>query len=91
MLIRSSLFSRLSYMSRENTELGSQLQDVQKQITTGKRIIRMSDEPWTVSQIHQLREETSLQGVFRDSSSQAVTLLTQTENTIQAHEGKTAT
>ena len=26
MLIRSTLFSRLSYMSRENTELGSELQ-----------------------------------------------------------------
>ena len=31
MLIRSTLFSRLSYMSRENTDLGSQLQEVQKQ------------------------------------------------------------
>ena len=54
-------------MSRENTELASQLQDVQKQITTGKRLVRMSEEPWTISQIHQLREETSVQSVFKDS------------------------
>ena len=74
MLIRSTLFSRLSYMSRENTELGSQLQDVQKQITTGKRLVHMSDEPWTISQIHQLREETSVQSVFKDSANLAHTL-----------------
>ena len=80
MLIRSTLFSRLSYMSRENTELGSQLQDVQKQITTGKRIVRMSEEPWTISQIHQLREETSVQSVFKDSANLATTLLSQAEN-----------
>ncbi len=80
MLIRSTLFSRLSYMSRENTELGSQLQDVQKQITTGKRLVRMSEEPWTVSQIHQLREETSVQSVFKDSANLATTLLSQAEN-----------
>lgn len=80
MLIRSTLFSRLSYMSRENTELGSQLQDVQKQITTGKRIVRMSEEPWTISQVHQLREETSVQSVFKDSANLATTLLSQAEN-----------
>jgi len=80
MLIRSTLFSRLSYMSRENTELGSELQDVQKQITTGKRIINMSDEPWTISQLHQLREETSVQSVFKDSANLANTLLSQAEN-----------
>ena len=80
MLIRSTLFSRLSYMSRENTELGSELQDVQKQITTGKRLVHMSDEPWTISQIHQLREETSVQSVFKDSANLANTLLAQAEN-----------
>lgn len=80
MLIRSTLFSRLSYMSRENTELGSDLQDVQKQIATGKRIINMSDEPWTISQLHQLREETSVQSVFKDSANLANTLLSQAEN-----------
>ena len=80
MLIRSTLFSRLSYMSRENTELASQLQDVQKQITTGKRIVRMSEEPWTISQVHQLREETSVQSVFKDSANLATTLLSQAEN-----------
>ena len=80
MLIRSTLFSRLSYMSRENTELGSELQEVQKQITTGKRLVHMSDEPWTISQIHQLREETSVQSVFKDSANLSNTLLAQAEN-----------
>ena len=83
MLVRSTLFSRLQYMSRENTDVAVDLNEVQKQITSGKRLVKMSDEPWTVSQIHQLREETSLQRVFRDSSNQAKTLLTQTENTLQ--------
>jgi flagellar hook-associated protein 3 FlgL len=80
MLIRSTLFSRLSYMSRENTELATKLADVQKQIATGKRLVRMSDEPWTISQLHQLREETSVQSVFKDSANQATTLLAQAEN-----------
>lgn len=64
MLIRSTLFSRLSYMSKENTELSVDLADVQKQIATGKRLNRMSDEPWSISQIHQLREDTSVQSVL---------------------------
>jgi len=80
MLIRSTLFSRLSYMSRENTELAGELQNVQKQIATGKRIVNMSDEPWTISQVHMLREETSLQSVFKGSSNLARTLLSQAEN-----------
>jgi len=80
MLVRSTLFSRLSYMSRENTELSADLADVQKQITTGKRIVRMSDEPWTISQLHQLREETSLQSVFKSAGNQAKGLLAQAEN-----------
>jgi flagellar hook-associated protein 3 FlgL len=67
-------------MSRENTELAGELQNVQKQIATGKRIINMSDEPWTISQLHMLREETSLQSVFKGSSNLARTLLSQAEN-----------
>ena len=80
MLVRSTLFSRLAYMSRENTELSADLADVQKQITSGKRITRMSDEPWTISQLHQLREETSLQSVFKSAGNQAKGLLAQAEN-----------
>jgi flagellar hook-associated protein 3 FlgL len=67
-------------MSRENTELAGELQNVQKQIATGKRIVNMSDEPWTISQVHMLREETSLQSVFKGSSNLARTLLSQAEN-----------
>jgi flagellar hook-associated protein 3 FlgL len=67
-------------MSRENTELSADLADVQKQITSGKRITRMSDEPWTISQLHQLREETSLQSVFKSAGNQAKGLLAQAEN-----------
>ena len=40
----------------------------------------MSEEPWTISQIHQLREETSVQSVFKDSANLATTLLSQAEN-----------
>jgi len=80
MLVRSTLFSRLSYMSRENTDLATELADVQKQIATGKRLVRMSDEPWSISQVHQLREETSVQSVFKNSANQATALLAQAEN-----------
>jgi len=82
MLIRSTLFSRLSYMSKENTELSVDLADVQKQIATGKRLNRMSEEPWSISQIHQLREDTSVQSIFRRASDESTTLLSQTENAL---------
>lgn len=82
MLIRSTLFSRLSYMSRENTELSVDLADVQKQIATGKRLTRMSEEPWSISQIHQLREDNSVQSVFKRASDLSTTLLSQTENAL---------
>lgn len=82
MLIRSTLFSRLSYMSKENTELSVDLADVQKQIATGKRLNRMSEEPWSISQIHQLREDTSVQSIFKTASDLATTLLSQTENAL---------
>jgi flagellar hook-associated protein 3 FlgL len=67
-------------MSRENTELAGELQNVQKQIATGKRIVNMSDEPWTISQLHMLREETSLQSVFKGAANLSRTLLAQAEN-----------
>lgn len=82
MLIRSTLFSRLSYLSKENTEISVDLADVQKQIATGKRLTRMSDEPWTISQIHQLREDTSVQSIFKRASDLSTTLLSQTENAL---------
>jgi len=69
-------------MSKENTELSVELADVQKQIATGKRLVRMSEEPWSISQVHQLREDTSVQSVFKRASDLSVTLLSQTENAL---------
>jgi flagellar hook-associated protein 3 FlgL len=83
MIIRSTLFSRLGYMSQKTGELTTNLNKVQKQIASGKRLTEMSDEPWSVAQIHQLREEKSVHGVFQDASNMATGLLAQSESTLQ--------
>lgn len=83
MIIRSTLFSRLGYMSQKTGELTTNLNKVQKQIASGKRLTEMSDEPWSVAQIHQLRGEKSVHGVFQDASNMATGLLAQSESTLQ--------
>ena len=83
MIIRSTLFSRLGYMSQKTGELTTNLNKVQKQIASGKRLTEMSDEPWSIAQIHQLREEKSVHGVFQDASNMATGLLAQSESTLQ--------
>ena len=83
MIIRSTLFSRLGYMSQKTEQLTTNLNKVQKQIASGKRLTEMSDEPWSVAQIHQLREEKSVHGVFQDASNMATGLLAQSESTLQ--------
>jgi flagellar hook-associated protein 3 FlgL len=82
MIIRSTLFSRLGYMSQETSEVTSDLAEVQKQITTGKRLNRMSQEPWSVAQIHQLREKISIQTHYQESAQLSVSLLGQGENAL---------
>jgi flagellar hook-associated protein 3 FlgL len=83
MLVRSTLFSRLQYMSRETMSVTTELAEAQKQITTGKRLNNMSDEPWSVTQIHQLNEELSLQGHYQTSSNHAIGLLSQAEDSLR--------
>ena len=62
MIVRSTLFSRLQYMSRENTELAADLNEVQKQIVTGKRLVKMSMS-LTISNTSVARRD--LQDVYR--------------------------
>jgi len=82
MLVRSTLFSRLSYMSQENIDLASDISKVQKQISTGKRIVNLSDEPWSIGQMHGLRSEKSVQRVFLNATSTSQALLAQADNTL---------
>jgi len=76
------LFSRLSYMSQENIDLASDISKVQKQISTGKRIVNLSDEPWSIGQMHGLRSEKSVQRVFLNATSTSQALLAQADNTL---------
>jgi flagellar hook-associated protein 3 FlgL len=70
-------------MSRENMSVTTELMDAQKQIATGKRLNNMSDEPWSVTQIHQIDEELSLQKLYQTSSNHAVGLLAQAEDSLR--------
>lgn len=82
MLIRSTLFSRMKYMSQETMGVTSELANVQKQIATGKRLNRMSEEPWSVAQIHQLREKITEQTRYQSSANLSLGILSQGENAL---------
>ena len=65
MLIRSTYNPRLRYLAHQSLKTGGDLGKIQEQITTGKRINRLSDEPWSASEIHQLRNFfDSSNGIF---------------------------
>jgi flagellin-like hook-associated protein FlgL len=55
MLIRSTFHSRIQYMSNVTMRTGSELAQVNGQISTGKKIQNLSDSPWSTSELHQLR------------------------------------
>ena len=82
MLIRSTLFSRLKYMSQETMSTTTDLAEVQEQIATGKRLNRMSQEPWSVAQIHQFRESIEVQENYQKASKMAIGLLSQGESAL---------
>jgi flagellar hook-associated protein 3 FlgL len=70
-------------MSQENIDLASDLNKVQKQISTGKRIVNLSDEPWSIGQMHGLRNEKSVQKVFLSATNTAQALLSQADNALR--------
>ena len=82
MLVRSTLFSRMNYLSQETSSVTSELNEVNKQIATGKRLTRMSQEAWSVPEIHQLRERIDVQQHYQRSSDLSQALLAQSENAI---------
>ena len=75
MIVRSTFHSRLRYLSSQNVRTASELNNLHEQITTGKRITKLSDEPWAVSELHQLREGLDEQSVYKNSSDRATTIL----------------
>lgn len=82
MLVRSTLFSRLNYMSQQTMEVTTALTDVQKQIATGKRLTRMSQEPWSVAHVHQLRERIEVQDHYRTTSNLSQGILGQGDSSL---------
>lgn len=82
MLVRSTLFSRLKYMNQETMGVTTDLAEVEKQISTGKRLNRMSQEPWSVAQIHQFREKIEVQENYQKASKMAMGLLSQGESAL---------
>jgi flagellar hook-associated protein 3 FlgL len=87
MLIRSTFSSRLRYMSGQTVRSGAELYRLQEQITTGKRINRLSDEPWSASEIHQLRAAVEKQGTYEDSAKQGQALLSTIEGALNTAVG----
>jgi flagellar hook-associated protein 3 FlgL len=63
---------------------GTDLARVNSQISTGKKINNLSDQPWATSELHQLRRGIQDQHHYRDASSRAVSLLTTTEYALTA-------
>ena len=82
MLVRSTLFSRLNYMSQETMEVTTSLTEAQKQIATGKRLTRMSQEPWSVAHIHQLRERLESQAHYQNTSKLSQGILGQGDSSL---------
>ena len=79
MLIRSTFHSRIQYMSNVTMRTGSELAQVNGQISTGKKIQNLSDSPWSTSELHQLRRGIQDQQQYENASNRAMSLLTTTE------------
>ena len=79
MLIRSTFHSRIQYMSRTTMKTGTDLARVNSQISTGKKIVNLSDQPWATSELHQLRRGIQDQNHYEDASNRSMSLLATTE------------
>ena len=63
---------------------GSELYKLQEQITTGKKINRLSDEPWAASELHQLRSAIEKQATYEDSAKQGQAFLGTIESSLNS-------
>ena len=75
MLIRSTFHSRLQYMSSATSKAGADIAHVNAQISTGKRILNLSDEPWATSELHQLRRGIQDQKHYEDFCNRSMSLM----------------
>ena len=57
------------------TSMGGRVAKLNEQVATGKRINRPSDDPGRISQLHNVRQELSNQGVYMKNAGQAEQLL----------------
>ena len=57
------------------TSMGGRVAKLNEQVATGKKINRPSDDPGRISQLHNVRQELSNQGVYMKNASQAEQLL----------------
>jgi flagellar hook-associated protein 3 FlgL len=69
-------------MNSETMGVTSELSEVEHQIATGKRLNRMSQEPWSIAQLHQLREKIDVQENYQKASKMAMGLLSQGETAL---------
>jgi flagellar hook-associated protein 3 FlgL len=58
---------------------GTDLARVNAQISTGKKIINLSDKPWATSELHQLRRGIQDQTHYQDAANRSMSLLATTE------------
>ena len=87
MLIRSTYNSRLRYLAHQTAKTGGDLGKIQEQITTGKRINRLSDEPWSASEIHQLKNSLTRQVEYSSSAKNGYALLSTIETALSTAMG----
>jgi flagellar hook-associated protein 3 FlgL len=65
----------MELMRQSAMSMGSRIAKLNEQVATGKRINRPSDDPGRISQLHNVRQQLSNQGVFQKNSGQAEQLL----------------
>jgi len=63
---------------------GVDLAKINAQISTGKKILKLSDEPWVTSELHQLRRGIQDQEQYANASNRSLSLLTTVEYALTA-------
>ena len=72
--IQASLFIRTNHACRDRA----------LQASTGKKINRLSDEPWAASELHQLRSAIEKQATYEDSAKQGQAFLSTIESSLNS-------
>ena len=86
MFIRSTYSNRLSFLSRQTSQVSGELAQVNEQVATGKKINRLSDSPFSTSLLHNLRHAISEQQEYQRAANTSVSMQYAIENALSTAE-----